>query len=441
MQTLDCKKQNGVGERRLRLLPMSGILTLPFKVMLFISAMMLYSCSGNDEQESAYLSIDSTPIEVGFEGGRAYRTISSNTKWRVDNYAGWVHVSTKEGKGSKELVIDIDANPSKAPRSTEVYVVSVGAADRRATLRISQESGSGTSSIAAPQNLKVTVNGKMVSLTWDAVSGATKYYVYRNTGSGDYDLISTVSKNSAVDSNPAEKNYYKVKAANNTSTSDFSAYAYVSVSGGGSSGGDNPKKPAAPTGVRVSNEGNNLYPMVVVRWNEVSGASKYYVYKASYASGSYSQLGTAQYNVFTDPTPPTNGKSAYYKVKAVNDAGLSDFSDYAVYTAVSNDEAFSPGYRYGNCTASGSTITLRWENLTGSGYGKATKIVLRVWNPYAEEWQDTELSANATSASFNYTNKVDDDGWVKCGIVVSNSKGSFTAGAKVYNAKTKTWIN
>ena len=86
-------------------------------------------------------------------------------------------------------------------------------------------------------------------------------------------------------------------------------------------------------------------------------------------------------------------------------------------------------------------MTLRWTNSSGYGYGKATDVILRVWNPYSEEWQDTKVSATATSASFNYSTKIDNYGYVKAGIVVSNSKGSYTAGAKVYDTKSKKWIN
>lgn len=212
---------------------------------------------------------------------------------------------------------------------------------------------------------------------------------------------------------------------------------------GGGNGGGTQQKPSAPTGVRVSNEGNNYIPDVRVRWNSVSNATSYYIYKSSSASGSYSKIGETSYPQygFCDTNAPTNGKSAYYKVKAVNSAGESAFSDYAKYTATTNDEAFSPAYTYGNCSVSGTTITLRWTNSTGYGYGKATKVVLRVWNPYSEEWQDTQLSASATSASFNYSNKVDSYGYVKAGIVVSNDNGSFTAGAKIYDAKNKKWLN
>lgn len=219
--------------------------------------------------------------------------------------------------------------------------------------------------------------------------------------------------------------------------------------GGGNGDNDNPgggntqQKPNAPTGVTVSNEGNDYIPDVRVRWNTVSDATSYYVYKSTSASGSYSKIGESSYAQYglSDPNPPTNGKSAYYKVKAVNSAGESAFSDYAKYTSATNDEAFSPAYTYGNCTVSGTTMTLRWTNSTGSGYGKATEVTLRVWNPYSEEWQDSKLSATATSTSFNFSTKIDNDGYVKAGIVVANAKGSFTAGAKVYDTKAKRWLN
>ncbi len=214
-----------------------------------------------------------------------------------------------------------------------------------------------------------------------------------------------------------------------------------STGGGGDSG--NTQKPSAPTGVSVSNEGNEYIPDVRVRWNAVSNATSYYIYKSSSANGSYSKIGEMlhPYTSYCDTEAPTNGKSAYYKVKAVNSAGESNFSNYAKYTSTSNDEAFAPAYTYGNCTVSGNNMTLRWTNSTGSGYGKATSIVLRVWNPYAEEWQDTNVSATATSATFNYSTKIDNDGYVKAGIVVSNAKGSYTAGAKVYDTKSRRWLN
>lgn len=314
--------------------------------------------------------------------------------------------------------------------------------------------------LSSPSGLKATARTDgSVYISWNYVTGAMKYNVYRcNTTFGSYSLITTVTGTNATDYKPLNGyNYYKVSSVQNSIESELSSYVSVTISNnsgdnnggsenggsenGGGSGDTTPQKPTAPTGVTVSNEGNNYLPDVRIRWNPVTGATKYYVYKSSSANGSYSKIGENIYTLYSDSNAPTNGNSAYYKVKAVNSAGESAFSDYAKYTSVSNDEAFAPAIAYGNCTASGSTITLTWSFKTGQGYGKATNVVLRVWNPYAEEWQDTNLSATATSTSFNFTYKIDSYGYVKAGIVVSNAKGSSTPGAKIYDANNKKWLN
>lgn len=321
-----------------------------------------------------------------------------------------------------------------------------------------------TNLFSAPTGVSGSVVSNGIRLSWNPVDRAEFYIVERSSSLngttvslGYIGSSGKVYSTSVIDKNPLDgSNYYYIIAckdlrANSCTTSPKSAPIYVQYNnndnpsgGDDNTGGDNtPQRPSAPTGVSVSNEGNNYIPEVRVRWNSVSNATSYYIYKSSSASGSYSKIGEtpyAQYG-FTDPNPPTNGKSSYYKVKAVNSAGESAFSDYAKYTSTSDDEAFSPAYTYGNCSVSGNTITLRWTYSTGYGYGKATEAVLRVWNPYAEEWQDTKLSVTATSASFNFSTKIDAYGYVKAGIVVSNANGSFTAGAKVYDATNKRWIN
>lgn len=338
-----------------------------------------------------------------------------------------------------------------------------------------------TSTLTAPTGLSGNVVSNGVLLSWNSVSAAEFYTVSRSSslygqkiGLGYIGQVGKIYNTNVIDTSPSEgDNYYFIQACKNLNgnsytSSDYSSPVYVKYTnpnnpnGGGNDnpnggGDDNPngggnnnqggdnnqQKPTAPTGVTVSNEGNAYIPEVRIRWNSVTNATTYYAYKSSSANGSYSKIGDTSYAQYgyVDSNAPTNGGTAYYKVKAVNSAGESAFSDWAKYTASTNDESFAPAYTYTNCTASGTTITLNWKNSTGTGYGKATEIVLRVWNPYAEEWQDTKVNATATSASFNYSNKIDNSGYVKAGIVVSNAKGSFTAGAKVYDTKNKRFIN
>lgn len=412
-------------------------------LIYFITLIFIISCSKEENENSMaeYLYIDTSTVSVNSGGNTISKMITSNVSWNISTKEDydWVNISPTNGTGNATIEISIGSN-SSSERYAYIYISSTNPRISVSTLCIHQRGENGSSSIMPPTGVSATINGSYVYISWNAVSTAVKYNVYRSSSaSGNYSLISTVSRNNATDSSPLTGyNYYKITAVTGYNESEYSSTASVYVS---NAGGGTEQKPVAPTGVTVSNEGNNYIPDVRVRWNSVSNATKYYIYKSSSANGSYYKIGENSVTSYSDSNAPTNGASAYYKVKAVNSAGESEFSNYAKYTSISNDEAFAPAYRYGSCTVSGNTMTLRWTNSSGYGYGKATDVILRVWNPYSEEWQDTKVSATATSASFNYSTKIDNDGYVKAGIVVSNSKGSYTAGAKVYDTKSKKWLN
>ena len=421
-----------------------------FKVVLCaVTLIVMSACSSDSNEEEPYLFFNNSPIQIGSNGGIRGLTITSNIQWRAYENCEWLQLSSDSGTGNGTLNIHVSPNTSSNSRSTEITIMS-RSGSYNYSLYIIQDGnndnpggGNTQQKPSAPTGVTVSNEGNNytpdVRVRWNAVSNATTYYIYKSSSAnGAYSKIGESSYTVYSDSNAPTNGasaYYKVKAVNNAGESTFSDYAkYTSTN-------NTQQKPSAPTGVTVSNEGNNYIPDVRVRWNAVSNATTYYIYKSSSANGAYSKIGESSYTVYSDSNAPTNGASAYYKVKAVNNAGESTFSDYAKYTSTSNDEAFSPAYTYGNCTVSGNTMTLRWTNSSGYGYGKATEIVLRVWNPYAEEWQDTKLSTTATSTSFNYSTKIDNSGYVKAGIVVSNAKGSFTAGAKIYDTKSKRWLN
>ena len=82
------------------------------------------------------------------------------------------------------------------------------------------------SSLSAPTDLEATADGSdEIDLTWDSVSDATSYYVYRATSSsGSYTKIATVTDNSYEDTDVDEGTtyYYKVKAVNDDGVSAYS---------------------------------------------------------------------------------------------------------------------------------------------------------------------------------------------------------------------------
>lgn len=248
--------------------------------------------------------------------------------------------------------------------------------------------------IPIPTGVSASVSGSYVSISWNTVSEASLYNIYRsNSATGTYDLLFCTVGSNALDRNPLNgDNFYKIKAVYGFSESDYSSYAHVYFSytggntgggndnsGGGNQGGaDMPQKPSAPSGLKAYWDGPASYPYVVLSWNSVSNATGYTVYRSTSANGSYSRIGDSSYSSYSDNNVSI-GKTYYYKVKASNSTGASDYSNYI---SVTLEDQRTPGpVTYGNCTATSTSITLKWTIPTDPSYGKPNKIVLRLYEP------------------------------------------------------------
>ena len=188
-------------------------------------------------------------------------------------------------------------------------------------------------------------------LTWNAVSGATSYKVYRATSkSGTYSLLGTVTATSYTNTGAKAGTtyYYKVKAVNSAGES---AYSNV-VSGKVKS--VTPKL-SAPV-VKIGHSASSGKPMLT--WNAVSGATSYKVYRATSQNGTYSLLGTVTATSYTN-TGAKAGTTYYYKVKAVNSAGESAFSN--VVSGKTTVTTLTMGH-----SASSGKPQLTWKAVSGA---------------------------------------------------------------------------
>ena len=88
-------------------------------------------------------------------------------------------------------------------------------------------------------------------------------------------------------------------------------------------------------------------------------------------------------------------------------------------------------------------MTLKWSIPSHNSYGKPTKALLRVKNPYSSSEYATvqELSGTATSVSFQYLPWVDSNGYVYVGIILENDYGTGGGTPKIYDNNAKKWIN
>lgn len=308
--------------------------------------------------------------------------------------------------------------------------------------------GTGSTSVslsASPQQLNYSKNG-----------GTQNVFLSGYSTNSDYaNKVSLSTSATWLTVNHERDGVFTVKAASNPgsertgSVTFSSAGSSCSISvtqdgSGGSTGGDNTggqtnQKPAAPTGLTAIPDGPSTAPFAMVKWNNVQGATSYIVYRSNTAQGSYSQLKTVTYASYADESVKY-GNTYYYKVKAVNSYGQSDFSSYA--ECAFTDRRKPGPVKYGNCTVSGSTMTLRWTVPTDPSYGKPTKALLQVINPDTNKAATLQtLSGTATSVSFTYSNWVDKDGFVKTAIILENENGSGGGSAKVYDTKNKRWLN
>lgn len=93
-------------------------------------------------------------------------------------------------------------------------------------------------SLSKPQNLAASydpLNPPNITLTWDSVDDATSYDVYvdivnTDTPSGDYSLLNNfINSPAEIGSVIAKRNYFKIKAKNDSQTSVYSDEAYIDV--------------------------------------------------------------------------------------------------------------------------------------------------------------------------------------------------------------------
>ena len=143
-------------------------------------------------------------------------------------------------------------------------------------------------------------------IKWTAVSGASKYYVYRSGSSnGTYEYVGTTTATNYTDkkANAGYTYYYKVKAVSKVSSG---ANSYYSVVIGATCH-------CARPSVKITT--SNGSPRLT--WNAVAGANKYEVYRATSKNGSYTKMFTTSNLSYTN-TSAKAGTTYYYKVKAVS---------------------------------------------------------------------------------------------------------------------------
>lgn len=207
--------------------------------------------------------------------------------------------------------------------------------------------------LATPELTSAANGTKGVNVTWSAVQNAEGYYVYRKTSGTSWKKIATVPGSSTVKyidttAQSGTAYTYTVRAYRGSTLSKYDAAGvcvkYLSV-------------PA------MSSVGNGTAG-VTVKWNKVTGASGYYVYRKS-GSGSWKHIGTISDGSkisFVDKTA-ASGTTYTYTVRAYSGSTKSGYDTAGKSVKYLSAPAMSSA---GNGTMG---VTVKWSKVTGaSGY-------------------------------------------------------------------------
>jgi hypothetical protein len=226
------------------------------------------------------------------------------------------------------------------------------------TITASNSSGTGSATLlitinpAAPQapaNLTAVAGIGQVTLNWTASAGATTYSVFRGTtsgGEGTTPLMANLTATSFTDT--AVTNgityFYFVEAVNSTGSSSPSNQVSATPTAG-------VVIPPVPTNLNAT-AGNSE---VTLSWTASAGATSYNLFRGTSAGGentaAIAQNLTA--TTFVDNTA-TNGVTYFYKVAAMNTAGVSGLSNEVSAAPAAQTSNGSPIYQID----SGSSVSV-----------------------------------------------------------------------------------
>ena len=224
------------------------------------------------------------------------------------------------------------------------------------------------------------------TLTWNAVSGAAKYEVYRaHSKDGDYIKYSTVTGTSYTNTSYIENGntyYYKVRALKSDGTagawSSIVSVTYRAASTGTLS---------APT----VTGGNDSQGRPTLKWNAVTGAAKYEVYRARSKDGTYSKYSTTTGTAYTNSSYLTSGATYYYKVRALDANGNA--GPYSAVVSVTCRLKLTAPTVTGSTDSQGRP-TLKWNAVTGAAK----------YEVYRARSKDGDYIKYSTVTGTSYTN-------------------------------------
>ena len=243
-----------------------------------------------------------------------YKTVQIS--WSsVDNADGYMVYRRTADSGWKKIasrVTDISYKDQKAVTGTTYYYTVKAYSYAWGEMTVSSYDKDGVAGKARLGKVKIaTANSESYStirVTWNKVSGANGYRVYRSTSKdGKYTAIGSTAKNSAVT--------FLDKKAVTGKTYYYKVRAYRNVSGKKVYGSYSATEKAKAVLSAPTLSAGSTSKTAVLEWSKVEGADGYQVYASDSQNGTYTRIKITKGTGATDESLLT-GKTRYYKVRA-----------------------------------------------------------------------------------------------------------------------------
>ena len=288
---------------------------------------------GNDAQGRPTLTWKAVTGAAKYEVYRARSKDGTYTKYSTTTGTAYTNSSyLTSGATYYYKVRALDANGNAGPYSAVVSV----------TCRLK---------LTAPTVTGSTDSQGRPTLKWNAVTGAAKYEVYRaRSKDGDYIKYSTVTGTSYTNTSYIENGntyYYKVRALGSDGTAGPDSTP-VSVTY------------KAPFGAPLVTGSKDSQGRPALKWDKVTDAAKYEVYRARSKNGTYSLMSTQSATGYTNTSYLANGTTYYYKVRALKASGTaSAYSSVVTITYGTVPTPAAPAMRSAKADSAG--ITVSWD--------------------------------------------------------------------------------
>ena len=333
----------------------------------------------------------------------AVKNAETYSVWRKTSSTGWKKLATVEGTTYTD----------KTAESNQTYYYTIRCMNAGKNICTSDYNRTGTKAYyLAPSNISsLTLTSNGIAVKWNKVAGAKSYRIYRKT-TGGYTRIGTVNSGNTTSytDTTAEsgKTYtYAVKPYNGNASADYTGKQVTYL--------------ATPALSTLANAANG----VSLKWNSISGAQKYYIYRKE-GNGGYKKIAEVKDAVSYTDKSVTSGKNYTYAVRALKGSSMSAYTGKSInYLAQANVSALNN---------KDNGIEVKWSKVSGAkGYyvyrkeGKNSyKKIATITNANTTSYTDTSVKNNNGKA-YTYTVRA----------YANNALAAYT-GKSVYRIATPT---